>query len=59
MEETYEDLKELIGAMEDDAPKFFGKGTAAAGKRLRKNAMLIKKICHTLRQEITEEMNSK
>lgn len=59
MEETYEELKELFEAMEADSEAWFNKETKAAAKRMRKNAMSIKKLCHTLRQEISEELNSK
>lgn len=51
-----DEIKSLVEEMETDAEKFSEKGVKAAGKRVRKNAMLVKKLCHTLRQDVTAEM---
>lgn len=58
MEETFEEIKELYEAMEVDAEKWFKNQNKAAGKRLRKNSMEVKKLLHLLRQEISEEIKS-
>lgn len=58
MEETYNELMELIKGTEDDAGKFFDKTNKAAGKRLRKSLMDVKKLAHQLRGEITDEIKS-
>jgi hypothetical protein len=58
MKETFDELKALFEACEPDAEKFFNNSNKAAGKRLRKNVMEIKKLCTPLRQEISEEIAS-
>lgn len=59
MEETYNEIKELLESMEEDSEKWFTtKPNKAAAKRLRKKALEAKKLCHSLRQEISEELNS-
>jgi hypothetical protein len=58
MEETFNELVQLVEGMKSDVPKWHENQTKAAGKRLRKNAMDIKKLMHQYRQEITEEINS-
>lgn len=58
MEETYEELKAIFEGLEEDAQKFYNKGQKAAGKRIRKGLMEIKKKAHELRQEIQDEINS-
>lgn len=58
MESTFDEMVEQMEAMKADAAKFFDSGNKAAGKRLRKAAMDLKKSAHELRKEISEEISS-
>ena len=58
MEETYEQLMEAIDSIKAEKEKWFDKQTKAAGKRMRKSALDVKKLAVTLRQEISEEIRS-
>lgn len=57
METTLEELEELFNSLKEDAPKFLEKGNKAAGKRMRKSAMEMKKLLHDFRKEIQEEIS--
>jgi hypothetical protein len=48
----YEDLKVALDEAAVDAKKFYGKGNLAAGTRLRKKLMEIKRIAQAAREEI-------
>lgn len=50
----YQQLKDLIHAMEDDMTKFTEKGVASAGARLRKSLQEIKKTAQEMRFSIQE-----
>ena len=52
----YENLKNLVAAMEADVQKFTN-GNAAAGTRLRKSLQDIKKLSQEFRLSIQEEKN--
>lgn len=54
---TFDEVKELIAATDAEFVKF-DNGTKAAGRRIRKNAMLIKKAMGVLRSQISEEVSS-
>lgn len=54
---SFEKLKELIGATEADATAFYEKGNKAAGTRLRKAYMEIKNLASAGRNEVTELKN--
>ena len=58
MEATFEEILQVIKNMEEDREKWFEKYQKAAGKRIRKNAMELKKLAGKLRKEISEEVNS-
>lgn len=58
MNETFQELETTFNQLKTDFIKFSNSQNKAAGKRARKAAMDIKKLCHTLRQEITEEIGS-
>lgn len=58
MNTVFERIKELVSDSEPDLEKFIN-GTRAAGKRVRKNMMEIKKLSHELRQLIQEEVNER
>ena len=58
----YENIKQLVSAIEEDVIKFSEKGNAAAGKRVRKGLQEIKRACQDMRDAIqdakkTEESN--
>lgn len=48
-------LKELIASAEADAEKFFNKGNAAAGTRLRKAMQELKVAAQKVRTEVTQK----
>jgi hypothetical protein len=58
MEKDWNEIVELFETMKDDAAKFYDKQNKAAGKRVRKNAMAVKKLLHEFRKDISEEINS-
>lgn len=53
MLETYEQLKTVIAAVEDDLKKAAG-GNKAAGTRVRKAMQEVKNIAQTLRTKVLE-----
>ena len=54
----FEELKTLVGDLEDDAVKFYDKGNKAAGTRLRKGCQNVKNICQEIRVEVSELKNT-
>ena len=48
-------LKTLIAAAELDGDKFYNKGNAAAGARLRKTMQAIKTVAQSIRAEVTQK----
>lgn len=52
-------LKTLIAAAELDGDKFYNKGNAAAGTRLRKTMQEIKTVAQAVRNNVTEQKNAK
>jgi len=52
--DKYNELKELILELEEDAIKFFEKGNKSAGTRVRKSLQDVKKIAQDLRISIQE-----
>lgn len=53
----FEELKALISSIESDAVKFYDKGNAAAGTRLRNGLQKIKTAASDIRKEVTELKN--
>lgn len=53
--ENFNKLKDLVQGAESDANKFFNKGNALAGRRLRKTLMEVKKIAQEIRIEVSEQ----
>jgi hypothetical protein len=51
--EKFNDLKELIAGLEEDANKFYDKGNKAAGVRLRKGLQEIRTLSQALRQDVS------
>ena len=53
----YAELKALVDSMEGDFDKFFDKGNAAAGTRVRKGMQDLKTISQSIRSEVQEMKN--
>ena len=51
--EKFEELKALIASLEEDATKFYEKGTKAAGVRLRKGLQDVKTLSQALRHDVS------
>ncbi|MEH6308449.1 histone H1 [Olivibacter sp. CPCC 100613] len=51
-------LKELISSVEADADKFYNKGNAAAGTRVRKAMQDLKNLAQEIRNDVTSIKNS-
>lgn len=56
--EIFEKLKQTILAAEEDATKFYTKGNAAAGTRVRKAMQEVKQLAQELRVNIQESKNA-
>ncbi len=52
--QQYEDLLQAVRNMENDFEKFYAKGQAAAGTRLRKGLSQMRKDAQSLRKSIQE-----
>jgi len=52
--DKFKGLKELLASAEADAEKFYNKGNAAAGTRLRNAMQKLKGIATDVRKEVTE-----
>lgn len=55
--ENFVKLKELVTSLGEDAEKFFEKGNAAAGTRVRKSLQDIKTLAQEIRNEVTALKN--
>ena len=53
----YENLKNIIAAMETDVQKFYG-GNNAAGTRVRKALQELKKASQNMRIDVQEKKNT-
>jgi hypothetical protein len=53
-----EQIRELVAATEEDYDKFYGKGNAAAGTRVRKNMQELKFLAQELRLDVQKTKNS-
>ena len=56
--ELYEELKNLVSNLEEDANKFYEKGNKVAGTRVRKGCQDIKNICQSIRVDVSSKKNS-
>lgn len=57
--EEIEKLEELVKSARVEGEKFYTKGVAASGTRLRKTLMEIKNLTHVARAKVTEAKNAK
>jgi archaellum component FlaC len=53
----FEELKDLVTSVENDAKAFYDKGNKAAGTRLRNALQQIKVAATDIRKEVTELKN--
>jgi hypothetical protein len=56
---TWEAIKDLVASAEGDVEKFFVKGNASAGTRVRKSMQELKALAQALRSEVQEKKNVK
>lgn len=50
---VYDEIVAHVESMKAEAEKFYSKGNASAGTRLRKGAQDLKNLCQNLRNEVT------
>ena len=50
--QKFNDLKNLLASVEEDVIKFYEKGNASAGTRVRKGMQDIKKLAQEIRIEV-------
>ncbi len=53
----FNELKEKVESIESDFDKFYNKGNAAAGTRVRKFMQEFKVLAQEIRQEVTAKKN--
>ena len=53
-----EQIRELVASTEEDHDRFYSKGNAAAGTRVRKNMQELKSLAQELRLDVQEIKNS-
>lgn len=53
----FNEIKALIASIEDDATKFYAKNNNAAGTRVRKGMMDLKKLAQEVRNEVQDMKN--
>ena len=56
--ELYEQLKQLVANLEEDATKFYEKSNKAAGTRVRKGCQEIKNLCQDIRVDVSSKKSS-
>lgn len=50
----FEQIRRFISSLEADAQKFYESGNNAAGTRLRKGMMDVKRLAQEVREEVTD-----
>lgn len=55
--DNYNKLKEIVETVEADFDKFYNKGNAAAGTRVRKAMQEMKNLAQDIRKEVSEIKN--
>jgi hypothetical protein len=51
--DKFNELKEIVAGLEEDASKFYEKNNKAAGVRLRKGLQEIRTLSQSLRQDVS------
>jgi|GEM_PF-209036 chromatin segregation and condensation protein Rec8/ScpA/Scc1 (kleisin family) len=59
MSEKYRQMVDFLKSLETDVQKFYEKGQAAAGTRLRKGLSDLKKMAQEMRNEIQDIKNQR
>ncbi len=59
MSESYQKLFDHLKTMEQDVEKFYVKGQAAAGTRVRKGLSELKKLAQDMRNEVQDLKNKR
>lgn len=54
----FEEVQAMLDAVKDDFKKFYDDGNKAAGTRVRKSMMELKKMADAIRKEVTEIKNA-
>ena len=55
--EKFNQIKEVIAAVEQDAEQFYNKGNKAAGTRVRNSMQKLKALAGEVRAQVTELKN--
>ncbi|WP_347157042.1 histone H1 [Pontibacter chitinilyticus] len=58
MNNNFSKLKDLVMSLESDFEKFYDKGNAAAGTRVRKGMQDLKNMAQDIRKEVQDAKNS-
>ncbi|WP_161887825.1 histone H1 [Pontibacter russatus] len=58
MNNNFSKLKDLVMSLESDFEKFYDKGNAAAGTRVRKGMQDLKNMAQDIRKEVQDMKNS-
>ncbi len=56
--DRFQQVKELVDALEGDLDKFYNKGNSAAGTRVRKGMQELKNLSQEIRIEVQEIKNN-
>lgn len=59
MSNRYNEFKTILEAAEGDFEKFYDKGVAAAGTRVRKALQELAVLCKEVRKDVTETKNAR
>jgi hypothetical protein len=51
--DKFNELKEIVAGLEEDASKFYEKNNKAAGVRLRKGLQEVRTLSQSLRQDVS------
>lgn len=57
--EKYQQFQDLVAAMQVDFDKFYNKGVAAAGTRVRKYCQDLTVLCKETRKDVAEIRNAR
>ncbi len=57
--DRFNELKDLIASIDEDAVKFYENGNAAAGTRVRKALQQAKTLAQDIRNDVTARKNAK
>ncbi|WP_299822236.1 histone H1 [uncultured Pontibacter sp.] len=58
MNNNFSKLRDLVMSLESDFEKFYDKGNAAAGTRVRKGMQDLKNMAQDIRKEVQDAKNS-